>query len=387
MLFRYIALLVLVSFFYIPSRAQDTILPDNSHLQVSLLTCGTGEEIYETFGHTAIRIVDSVAGTDMVYNYGTFDGYAENFELQFMRGKLLYYVTCYPYSIFVKEYEDYNRSIEEQVLQVSGGAKQSISHYLKNNALDENKYYKYDFFFDNCATRIRDVFRYALGVKFQYANVLPKEGNITFRQIINRYFYRTHGERVGVNLLLGSRIDKPMTNLDIMFLPDYLRDGLAGATLKGNPVVAKTQQVLGGSSHKPAGFNWVLALTIAIGLFTIIGLIIPAIKPVGRVMQFMVLFITGLLGCLMLVMWFATDHQGCQNNYNILWALPTNIIIAFAGKRNKSRYAIIGILLIFISLALHVFKVQELALLELSPILLSLLFIYGSMYRKSKIPA
>lgn len=384
MLLRFVSLLAIVAFFTVSSLAQDTVLADNSHLQVSLLTCGSGDEIYETFGHTAIRVVDSAAGTDMVYNYGTFDGYTENFELQFMRGKLLYYVTCYPYSVFLQEYAEYHRSIEEQVLQISGGAKQSISNYLKNNARDENKYYKYDFFFDNCATRIRDVFRYALGVKFKYADVLPKEGNITFRQIINRYFYRTHGERVGVNLLLGSRIDKPMTNLDIMFLPDYLRDGLAGATLKGKPIVGNTVKVLDGSPYKPAGFNWVLALTICLALLTMVGLVLPAAKPLGRIMQFTILFITGLLGCLMLVMWFATDHQGCQNNYNVLWALPTNLIIAFTGKRNKSRYAIIGTLLIFVSFGLHILKVQELAILELSPILLSLLFVYVNIWKQSK---
>lgn len=384
MLLRFVSLLAVVAFFTVSSLAQDTALADNSRLQVSLLTCGSGDEIYETFGHTAIRVVDSTAGTDMVYNYGTFDGYTEDFELQFMRGKLLYYVTCYPYSVFLQEYAEYHRSIEEQVLQISGGAKQSISNYLKNNARDENKYYKYDFFFDNCATRIRDVFRYALGVKFKYADVLPKEGNITFRQIINRYFYRTHGERVGVNLLLGSRIDKPMTNLDIMFLPDYLRDGLAGATLKGKPIVGNTVKVLDGSPYKPAGFNWVLALTICLALLTMVGLVLPAAKPLGRIMQFTILFITGLLGCLMLVMWFATDHQGCQNNYNILWALPTNLIIAFTGKRNKSRYAIIGTLLIFVSICLHILKVQELAILELSPILLSLLFVYVNIWKQSK---
>ncbi len=384
MLLRFVSLLAIVVFFSVSSLAQDTALADNSRLQVSLLTCGSGDEIYETFGHTAIRVLDSAAGTDMVYNYGTFDGYTEDFELQFMRGKLLYYVTCYPYSVFLQEYAEYHRSIEEQVLQISGGAKQSISNYLKNNARDENKYYKYDFFFDNCATRIRDVFRYALGVKFKYADVLPKEGNITFRQIINRYFYRTHGERVGVNLLLGSRIDKPMTNLDIMFLPDYLRDGLAGATLKGKPIVGNTVKVLYGSPYKPAGFNWVLALTICLALLTMVGLVLPAAKPLGRIMQFTILFITGLLGCLMLVMWFATDHQGCQNNYNILWALPTNLIIAFTGKRNKSRYAIIGTLLIFVSICLHILKVQELAILELSPILLSLLFVYVNIWKQSK---
>jgi len=387
MLQRFLLLLIPILFVVNKLQAQDSVRVDDSHLQVSLITCGTGDEIYEVFGHTAIRIVDSVAGTDVVYNYGTFDGYTENFELKFMQGKLLYYVSCYPYAIFQQEYAAYHRSVEEQVLNISGASKRSIDSYLKNNAQGENKYYKYDFFFDNCATRIRDVFRYALGVKFKYGKVIPEGKKITYRQIINRYFYRTHGERVGVNLLLGSRIDKVMTDMDIMFLPDYLRDGLAGATLKGKPVAGKAQLVLDGSVHKEAGFNWVLALTVSLFILTALGLFAPNMQMLGRIMSGFILFITGLLGVLMLVMWLGTDHQGCQNNFNVLWALPTNVFIAFAVKRNKNRYAIIGIALIFVSLLLHIIGVQEQALLEMSPILLSLLLIYLHIIRSNRAKA
>lgn len=381
---RFLLFFVSVLFLANTLYAQDSVRADDSHLQVSLITCGIGDEIYETFGHTAIRIVDSAAGTDMVYNYGTFDGYTENFELKFMQGKLLYYVSCYPYAVFLQEYAAYHRSVEEQVLHISGAAKQSIYSYLKNNAQEQNKYYKYDFFFDNCATRIRDVFRYALGVKFRYGNTLIEGKPITYRQIINRYFYRTHGERVGVNLLLGSRIDKEMTNLDIMFLPDYLRDGMATATLKGKTVSEMSKLIIDGSPHKPAGFNWVLALTVGMALLTAIGLFLPNMQVLGKIMSGFILFITGFLGILMLVMWLATDHQGCQNNYNVLWALPTNVFMAFASKRNKSRYAIVGIVLIFVSLLIHILGIQEQALLEMSPVLLSLLMIYLHIIRINK---
>jgi len=91
-----------------------------------------------------------------------------------------------------------------------------------------------------------------------------------------------------------------------------------------------------------------------------------------------------LLGCLMLFMWLGTDHQACQDNYNILWALPTNLLVVFTRKKGKGRYALIAILLIIVSLLLHVFKVQELPLLELSPLLLALLCIYGMIYKRSK---
>ena len=357
---------------------------DSGHLRISLLTCGTGEEIYETFGHTAVRITDSSKGTDNVYNYGTFDGYTENFELKFMRGKLLYYVSVYPYNIFLDEYVEYHRSVEEQVLLANAKEKQEIYAYLENNALEENKYYKYDFFFDNCATRIRDIFPNALGSKFQYGNVLPQGHQLTFRDIMDQYFYRVHWERLGCDILLGSRIDKVMTNEDIMFLPDYLRNGLAGAKVDGKPIATPRQLIVPGSEFKPAGLNQPFVLMVVIALLTALGLAYRPLRIMGSIMSFLVLFITGILGCLMLVMWFATDHQGCQNNFNILWALPTNLLFAFVNKQHKSRYAIIGIALVIVSLILHVAHVQALPLLELSPLLLALLFIYASIYRRSK---
>src|ERR1700754_3646150 len=85
---------------------------DSTHLRISLLTCGVGDEIWETFGHTAVRVTDSVNGTDVVYNYGTFNGYEKDFELKFMRGKLLYYVSCYPFIDFMSEYQMAGRKVE-----------------------------------------------------------------------------------------------------------------------------------------------------------------------------------------------------------------------------------------------------------------------------------
>jgi hypothetical protein len=381
MIKRILYLLLLILGFESNTNAQT----DTSHLRVSLLTCGTGEEIWETFGHTAVRVTDSVNGTDNVYNYGTFNGFGDDFELQFMRGKLLYYVSFYPYKDFLLEYSEYHRSVEEQVLIAGGKEKQKIFDYLKNNALEENRYYKYDFFFDNCATRIRDIFPKALGDKFHYNNVLPAGHPLTFRNIMDQYFYRVHWERVGCDILLGSRIDKVMTNADIMFLPDYLRDGLANATVEGKKIVTPTQGILSGSEHKEAGINQPFVVMAIVCLLTFIGLAFKPLKVLGNTMSFLILFVTGLLGCLIVVMWLGTDHQGCQNNFNILWALPTNIAMAFAGKKNKSRYAIVGILLLLVSLLLHVFSVQELPLLEIGPLLVALLFIYASIYRRSRV--
>lgn len=355
---------------------------DSSRLRISLLTCGPGDEIWAQFGHTAIRVTDSTAGTDLVYNYGTFS-FGEGFEIQFMRGKLLYYVSYYPYQYFLEEYADPQRRVEEQVLHISGAEKEAIQSYLVENSKEENRYYKYDFFFDNCATRIRDVFPMAVGKDFVYGSTLPDNSKLTFRQIMNEYFYRVHFERLGCNLLLGSPIDKVMTESEVMFLPDFLRDGMAGATVDGRRIAPETEVIFEGPGKVPAGPNWPFIVLSVAALLTIIGITLPRFKMLGDLMSFLFLFVTGLLGCLMLVMWLWTDHQGCQQNYNILWALPTNFIFAFLPrKRNKTRYAVLAIALIFVSLLLHVFGIQQLPLLELTPLLLALLFIFGSIIKR-----
>ena len=365
--------------------AASQTLPDNSHLRISLITCGVGEQVWELFGHTAIRVMDSVNGTDNVYNYGTFDGFSEGFELKFMQGKLLYYVSYYPYYIFLREYEEAGRSVQEQVLILDGKKKENIYDFLRWNATEENKYYKYDFFYDNCATRVRDVFPKTFGNYFTFGKTIPDDSRMTFRNIINEYFYRTHFTRFGINILLGSPIDKVMSNKDIMFLPDYLRDGIGNATVKGQKVATEPMTILPQKPMPGAGVNWALVLTVLLSLLTIIGLVYKPLHQLGNFMSGLLLFVTGLIGVLIVVMWLGTDHQACRANYNLLWALPTNVLIAFGSKRKKDKYAIIGILLILTSLVLHLLKVQELPLLELSPLLLAMLFIYGMIYRKSRL--
>lgn len=395
-MFRHV-LCVLLAFFMVSSawagvdtstvaRSPD---PGGSHLRISLLTCGVGEEIYETFGHTAVRIIDSSKSgplRDIVYNYGTFDGFDANFEIKFMRGKLLYYVNIDLYDAFMQEYLAAHRSVQEQVLLLNNEQKEKISSFLAQNALPANRYYKYDFFFDNCATRIRDIFPKALGPGFVFGQTFPPSSRITFRDIINKYFYRDHWERVGVNILLGSRIDRVMTNSDIMFLPDYLRDGLAGATLNGQKVSTAPELVLPGSNSAEAGTNWPLMALVAAVLLLVIGLSVRALRWLGYVMMPLFLVLTGLLGCLILVMWFWTDHQGCGNNFNILWAFPGHLAVLFLSRKARGQYAVVAIGMLFLSLLLHVVRLQAI-IVEFLPIQLALLCVFAYMYRMRNVSA
>jgi Domain of unknown function (DUF4105) len=354
----------------------------SSHLRISLLTCGPGdEEVWEVFGHTAVRVVDSAEHLDLVYNYGTFE-FGPNFELQFMRGKLLYCLSVDEFSSFMPEYVMARRSVQEQVLTLTDLQKSQVYAFLNRNAEPANKYYKYDFFFDNCATRIRDVFPRVFGSDFRFGNVLPVK-RITFRNIMNQYFYKDHWTRMGVNILLGSKIDRPMSNADIMFLPDYLRDGVGGATVNGRPIASPSRYLLPGGGQPGAEANWPLMVGILIALLTIAGLSVPSLRVLGRIMSTLLLLVTGLLGCLILIMWFGTDHQGCSDNYNLLWCLPTNLIALIPRAKGRSRYGIIGIVAIIASVLLHILKIQGLTIVELAPLLLSLLCVFGAMYRNS----
>lgn len=356
-------------------------------LRISLLTCGPGEEeVYEAFGHTALRVVDSGAQppfNDLVYNYGMFS-YGKDFELQFMRGRLPYYVASYDFAEFMKEYADYGRSVQEQVLNVSDSAAEEIQAFLEQNCLPQNRYYKYDFFFDNCATRIRDIFPRTLGKSFTFGNTLKKGEDLTFRDITNRYFYKRHWERVGVNILLGSRIDKVMSNMDIMFLPDYLRDGVAGAALGGRPISAKPALLLDGNHLSPPGINWPMVLTCSLFLLLLAGTLVPGLGWLGRTVRILLLILSGLLGVIILVMWFATDHKACSDNFNLLWALPTNLMLLISHKRGRSKYALLAMVLAGMSFVVHLLHIQELVP-EFVPLLLALLVTYGRIYRQSKL--
>jgi hypothetical protein len=356
-----------------------TAIPDPAAaIRFSLITCGPGEEIYSVFGHTAIRVVDSTTGTDLVYNYGTFDGYEDNFELKFMRGKLLYYLSCERFDEFMELYASDGRWVQEQELLLNDREKMNIYAALRTNYLPENRAYKYDFFFDNCATRIRDIIPKGLGDGFQYPNVLP--GNkISFRTIVNHYLYREHWTRLGINILLGTKVDAAMSNSDIMFLPDYLRDGVAGATLKGRKIATAPASLLEAKAATPAGPNGALLTLLAFGGLCIICGLTPALRIPANFLFAAVLVITGLLGILILVMWFGTDHQACGPNLNILWALPTNLLLPFLRKKRRYVYAVIALVLMAISFLLHLLHIQCLPLPELAPILAVLVFIFGKM--------
>ena len=311
----------------------DTAKNAGCDLRISLLTCTPGKELYSTFGHSALRVIDKNNGTDLIFNYGTFDFNDPDFYKKFIRGKLLYFVSIDNFADFVNDYRFEERGIIEQTLNLSCAEKQNLVGALYENAKEENKYYKYDFVYDNCTTRLRDIVAKYCGDSLINKNILPYK-RVTFRNLIHEYLNKggEYWSKLGIDLLLGSPLDKKISNKEAMFLPDYLLKGFDSTTINGNPLVAEKKNILDFTPFviKKKIFT---PLPVAIFLFVVIALLgfirNEKAKTFFKIFDGFFFFLCGALGIWLFFMWFGTDHPTCKNNYNLLWALPSHFFVAF----------------------------------------------------------
>ena len=322
-------------------------------LRITLLTCSPGEELYTSWGHSALRVENRSNHSDLIYNYGTFDFDDPSFYSKFIQGKLLYFVSVDSFENFVYEYRYYQRGITEQVLNLSCEEKQRLSAALQVNAMEANKYYKYDFLSDNCTTRLRDMVFKNLNGAITTGNILPHL-NITFRNLIHQYLDSgsEYWSKLGIDILLGEPLDKEITNNEAMFLPDYLMMGFDSTSISEKRLVAQKTNVLTptlAKSERP--------FLRPFSVFLILFLAIAALSISGRAGQFLSIFdiglflITGLLGIFLVFMWFGTDHPECRNNFNIAWAFPLNSIAAFFIYRKQSGWQYYFLSLSFLLIA------------------------------------
>ncbi len=328
---------------------------DTSHLRISLLTCTPGEELYSTFGHSAYRVVDSNAVTDIVYNYGTFNFDDDGFYLKFVRGKLLYYVSAEYFSDFKDLYQSTNRGITEQVLNLSAAEKITIRYFLNENLKEENKYYKYDFFFDNCTTRLRDILKKQHDSSFCQKPVMPAGSR--FRQAIHQYLDKNGKDwsKLGIDILLGQPCDAVMTAEQMQFLPDNLMISLDSSN---HPMVVSSRNLysIQEDKNKNSFFTPMTVFAMLLALIILLGFTKNRFVQ-GFLQGFdgLFFFFVGLLGIILILMWTATDHQMCKNNFNLLWAWPTHAVIAFfvnskkAWVRKYFRFTTIALVVVLLS--------------------------------------
>lgn len=296
--------------------------------QVSILTCGSGGELYSIFGHTAVRIYDSTTHMDLVFNYGTFDFRTEGFYVKFVRGKLDYMLSVSSFQDFINTYLEEDRSVAEQVLNLSYSEKQAIMDYLEHNYKGNNKYYKYDFFLDNCTSRVRDLLNKVLGHKLIW-NKKANNDHFTFRKLLDPYIVTMPWVKFGFYLGLGSVTDKVPNYLETMFLPTRLHKGLELANIQSktsiNPLVSKTISIYE-STGKNADSAPLITPEIVFGLLLILTIVLSYIQfSKGTQPYWFDLWLwtnTALAGFLVLFLWLFTDHKATANNFNFLWANP-----------------------------------------------------------------
>ncbi len=320
------------------SFANNTIkAQDASRLRISLLTCTPGDELYSIFGHSAIRIIDSTSLTDYTFNFGTFDFDDEGFYIKFMRGKLLYFVSIERTDDFIQSYMAMNRGVTEQVLDLSATEKIALQHKLLENAKEENKFYKYDFFLDNCTTRLRDFITHNIHPTPALPAVMP--ANTSYRDAIHQYLDKGHQpwSELGIDILLGCRTDKIMTAAEQEFLPDNLMSAIDSC--RNKKLVQKKsviyQQLMNNDSATPTSPAVLFtALFIFVTLITLINNRFSSILV--NIFDNIFFFAVGWLGLLLILMWVATDHSMTKDNFNLLWALPTHLLLPFLKKSSTS---------------------------------------------------
>jgi hypothetical protein len=363
--------------------------------QISIITIGPGDQLYDSFGHNAIRVSDPSNGKDLAFNYGTFDFTTPNFYLKFGKGQLPYALSVRPYTRFLENYIAEKRWVKEQILDLSYGEKVTIFEYLLNNAQPQNRAYQYDFFFDNCATRIRDVLVENLGNKLAYEDEAYVPTWFTFRQLIQQRLDWNSWGSLGIDIALGAVIDRTATPWEHQFLPDYTFESLQTATLtnKGETAALLKQTTTlneAGTRNKNSNFflsPFFVFLVIGLGILCI-TVKDSKLQKRSRWLDGVIFLVTGIVGILLLVLWFGTDHTATANNYNILWAFPLNLFFCSliwrrAPKKWLRRY-VFFLIIILALLTLHwSTSVQEFAP-TLLPLLIALFvrYVYLARYLK-----
>lgn len=325
---------ILITCGFLPLNAQDSLPPRDS-LEISVLTCGTGTaEVYQAYGHTGIRVRNFSDNTDKVYNYGMFS-FGDDFLIKFVRGKLLYFVATEDFEYFMDDYVYYGRSVREQILNLNAEQKEKLSAALKNNALPENRYYLYDFIYNNCSTQPRDLIRNTIGKDFKF-KTLATENTETIRELVDRHMRYNEWLDFGIDLLLGVRFDKIADADTRMFLPAELMTEFDSTEYNGAPIVKDSIIIYQGEEQPiphlldPTVAFWVL-------LFAVVLMQIFVKNPlILRIGSLKILTITGIVGWILTFMWLGTDHYMTKWNLNLLWAVPVYFPFAFFFYKAKS---------------------------------------------------
>lgn len=315
--------------------AEAQAMSGKDSVRLSLLTCGPGTEIYSLFGHTAIRYEDRNRGVDVVFNYGLFSFDTPNFILRFTLGETDYQLGVTDFRRFLAGYWMEGRDVWQQTLNLTTEEKQRLIGQLEENYRPENRVYRYNFFYDNCATRPRDQVERATEDRLRYAEDMEStDTGRSFRDIVHQYCEGHPWARFGIDMCLGSEADRPINRRQMMFAPFYVKDFFASATLADStgvrPLVSDTEQVLvipADAREKEAAYpsplQAALFLLLVVGIATWIG--IRKGKSLWGI-DLLLFFLAGVTGCFWTVLAFFSQHPAVGSNYVLFVFHPLHLL-------------------------------------------------------------
>ncbi len=305
-------------------------------ITVSLITCYPGPEIYELYGHTALRVHGE--GIDSVWNFGVFDFRQPNFVYRFVKGETDYMVAGYPFEWFLPEYEERGSKVVEQVLNLTPNEANAIHKALQKNALPENRVYRYNYIRDNCATRPRDIIEQATGGPAIYPDTLLYRSFRDERRVYDRNYT---WYQLGIDLALGMEIDKPLTVREQAFVPmELMRMVGEGTFPDGRHMVRQTHVLNYGKPDATLPPTPWWAKPIVYLTIICIAVIIMCLNNIVNVritrwVYSLWFFVMGLLGCVMTFLVFISTHAATSPNILLIWFNPLQLIMAVCVWRRK----------------------------------------------------
>ena len=337
MKFQLFLLTFLILLIFQPKVHSQTL---SSEATISILSCDPGKDVYSMYGHTAIRISDPSQNLDAVFNYGVFSFDTPNFMYRFAKGQTDYLMVGQKFSSFIPEYVNDKRSVYEQVLNLSPEGKNQLFQALIVNAKPENREYRYNFFMDNCATRIRDMIERNAGAPIRFTENHPTE---TYRDLIKKFHHSFRWIDFGIDLLVGKKADVPVSAYGQMFLPEYLQNQFAKAVItingKAQPLVLETRTLVEYPNSKlKSDF---LYPVFVFGLLFVATMVISVRaflrKRETDWMDYWLFTLSGLAG--LIIGWFTlySEHPAMSPNYNLFWAFPLNLFFAIIWSVKKWR--------------------------------------------------
>ena len=328
----YIVLTFILSVVNATVGAQSMTNPDR--IQISLLTCSPGKEVWAQYGHTAIRYYDKESGEDLAINYGIFSLDQTYFIPRFVLGMTDYRMGVQPMDIFLAQYSYEGRGVVEQVLNLSAEDKEVIYKALQENMKPENVVYRYNYFFDNCTTRARDMLVNHLHGKVVYP---PAEEDATFRSMIHKWNNKYEWSQFGEDLLLGVNADRKTTKSEQQFLPENLRSDFDKATYKGKPLVKETNVLLDAETEVAKPAFPLSPLSIAL-IFAVISLVMMLFsyrrQQVYWAWDLALMLISGLMGIIFFVMIFS-QHPCVSLNFILLFFNPLPLFFLYSTIKKK----------------------------------------------------